>query len=177
MRLHLFGPSIGLAILLTATSAQAQRADDEAPPAVVNDVTACRAIQDEKARLDCYDRTVGALSSQVQARDVVVLNRAEVRRTRRSLFGFNLPRLPFFGGGGGGGEDDIDEITSTITSASPLANGRYRVVLEDGAVWRTTEAVVTIPRAGRPITLKKAMMGSYFMKVGNGRSVRAMRIN
>lgn len=162
--------------LLSTAPASAQVAAPS-QPAGLKAVAACRSITDAAARLACYDSSVAQLSQSVAAREIVVLDRQEVRRTRRSLFGFSLPRLPFLGGDGDNdGQEAVREITANIVRAAAVGNDRYQVTLDDGAVWRTTEAVRNVPRAGRAVTLRRAALGSFWMDYGSGRAVRAMRI-
>lgn len=148
--------------------------------AIVSGVTACRAITEADARLACFDKAAAALGDAVSQKNIVVLDRNAVRETRRSLFGFNLPRLPFFGG-----RDDADalpetrEIQSTIAAASPLRYDNWRITLPDGAVWQTTEAFrgYKTPSAGSAVTITRGPLGSYTMKIGSQRAVRVARQN
>ena len=43
-------------------------------------------------------------------------------------------------------------------------------------MWQTTEAMSIIPAAGDALEIKAGIMGGYFLKVRNKRSVRAKRI-
>lgn len=164
-------------ILLAAAPANGQKASVEQPQ-VLNDLAACQRIAADTERLACFDRKVAQLSKQVAVRDVVVIDREDIRKTRRSLFGFSIPDLPFFKKDRNGSEEEeVSEITAKVQSASGDAYGKYTVRLQDGAVWRTTEPVKKAPRAGGEVTLKKAALGSYMMRVGTARGVRAMRVN
>ena len=81
---------------------------------LLNAVTACRAIGDATQRLACYDEAATRLTQAVGRNDVVVLDREDIRQTRRSLFGFHLPRLPLFGGGAREVQETPEEITATV---------------------------------------------------------------
>src|SRR5829696_6737424 len=59
----------------------------------------CRAITGDAERLACFDRAAASLQAAAERRDVVVVDRQQVRESRRRLFGLPLPRLPIFGGG------------------------------------------------------------------------------
>ena len=164
-------------IACLAAPAYGQSASDE-QPAVLSDLAACRAITVDAGRLACFDRNVERLTTLVASRDVVVMDREEVRKTRRSLFGFSFPDLPLFGKNRDSGqEEEISEITARVQSASVDGFGKYTVRLEDGAVWRTTEPAKKAPKAGGEVTLKKAALGSYMMRVSGARGVRAVRVN
>jgi hypothetical protein len=144
---------------------------------LVNAVSACRAIGDATQRLACYDEAATRLTQAVGRNDVVVLDREDIRQTRRSLFGFHLPRLPFLGGGAREVAETPDEITATVSAASNIGYDKYRIRLEDGAVWQTTEASAYIrpPHAGSIVVIRRGAMGNYFMRIDGQRGLRAMR--
>jgi hypothetical protein len=144
---------------------------------LLNAVSACRAIDDATRRLACYDEAATRLSQAVGRNDVVVLNREDIRQTRRSLFGFHLPRLPFLGGGAREVEETPDEITATVSAASNIGYDKWRIRLQDGAVWQTTEssAYIQPPHAGSIVVIRRGAMGNYFMRIDGQRGLRAMR--
>ena len=59
---------------------------------------ACKATSDNIARLACFDREVASLLAATQSQDVVIVERGEVRKARKGLFGFSLPNLGFLTG-------------------------------------------------------------------------------
>jgi hypothetical protein len=144
---------------------------------LLNAVTACRGIGDATQRLTCYDEAATRLTQAVGRNDVVVLDREDIRQTRRSLFGFHLPRLPIFGGGAREVQETPDEITATVSAASNIGYDKYRIRLEDGAVWQTTESSpsITPPHAGSSVVIRRGAMGNYFMRIDGQRGLRAMR--
>jgi len=143
----------------------------------LNAVVACREIGDAARRLACYDEAATRLTQAVGRNEVVVLDREEIRQTRRSLFGFHLPRLPIFGGGAREVAETPDEITATVAAASNIGYDKYRIRLEDGAVWQTTEssASITPPHTGSSVVIRRGAMGNYFMRIDGQRGLRAMR--
>jgi len=54
--------------------------------------------------------------------------------------------------------------------------GRWNIAIPEGAVWQTTETMPIAPAVGDEVTIQVGMMGGYFLKVRNRRSVRAKRI-
>ena len=74
-------------------------------PEVIERITACRTIAASAERLACFDREVAALEAAADAREIAVVDREQVRRTRRSLFGLRLPDLGIFGDDDDEGED------------------------------------------------------------------------
>jgi hypothetical protein len=156
-----------------ALAAPAVAADE--PPAAIQALGACRAMTDNAQRLACYDRAAGALLQSVAAKETVVLDKQAVTKTKRSLFGFSLPRLPFFGDGKDEKEEftQIDEPIKTIRS---IGYGRFRFTLDEGATWETTEGINALPKPGEKVLIKKGLMGSYFIKFEGNRSVKGMRV-
>jgi hypothetical protein len=144
---------------------------------LVRALAACRSQTDDTARLRCYDAAAGALTEAATSGKVVVVDQEDVRKTRRSLFGFSLPKLPFFSGDDSADEQQ-DELTGKIASAGPLGYGKYRIKLEDGALWETTEGVSTIrdPKRGDTVVIKRGPLGSYMIRIAGQRGLRAKRV-
>ena len=167
------------ALLITvaiASPATAQRRAKDAPPSpMVDALTACRAITENAARLACYDQASARLTEAVGKGEVIVMDQQEVKQTRRSLFGFNLPRLPLFRGDSG---PDEDELTAKIVSASRIGYDKYRLRLEGNGVWETTESSsrISVPRSGQSVLIKRGPLGSYMMRIDGQRAVRAKRV-
>src|SRR5690606_8398267 len=122
-----------------------------------------------------------ALDAADAKNEIAVLDREAVRETRRSLFGFSLPRLPFLGGGRDEGEEKdegLQSIEATIKSARSLGYGKWQIELDSGAQWATTETVAgRAPSAGKAIEIKRGAIGSYFGKIEGGRAVRMTRVD
>lgn len=164
-----------------AAGASAQQANDAVSPRpeAVTRVFDCRTLQAAEERLACYDREVGALQAAEAAREVVVYDREQVRRTRRSLFGIPLPNLNIFGGGDDKEEGEgFTQIESTIRSITQDGRGRYLVTLEDGARWAQIDnrELSATPRHGQPIRIRRAAMGSYLANIGGNVAIRVRRV-
>lgn len=135
----------------------------------------CRAIADSGARLACFDANASALDSAERQGEVVVMDRSQIAETRREMFGFTAPSLPRLFGPAGGAE--IDAIETTLESANRGPDDRWTFRLADGGVWRQIDTSnVYIPnRAGRPVRVRRAAMGSFFLTVGDSPAVRVRR--
>ncbi|WP_336969521.1 hypothetical protein [Sphingobium aromaticiconvertens] len=142
----------------------------------------CRTITDSAARLACYDRQVGAMETASQNDEVVVLDKEELKKTRRSLFGFSLPKLPFLGDNDGdqaeGAQTEFTTIEAKLSAVRNLGYGKWSFRLDDGAEWQTTEAIPTrSPKTGMAIKIKRAAMGSFMGSVNGWPSVRMKRVS
>ena len=172
----------GILLLTIATSAHAAPQRQQPRPEIFSDLLKCRGITDDTQRLTCFDRQVGAMESAAQRDEVVVLDKGELNKTRKTLFGFSFPKLPFLSGGddekkGEKEEEGFSHIVAKIASVKNLGYGKWQIVLEDGAQWATTEAItVGDPKAGQSIEIKRAAMGSFMSKIEGGRAVRIKRI-
>jgi hypothetical protein len=163
------------ALALLATPAAAQ---EKGPPnPLIGALTTCRQMAQDAARLACYDRAAGNLIGAVAQGQVTVFGKEEVRRTRRSLFGFPLPDLPIFRVKGADDKEPRN-LSTTLTSMSPAGYGRYRFTVENGTMtWETVDAVRYYDgRPGDKVEIRPASLGSYFLKVGHDVWVRVRRV-
>jgi hypothetical protein len=144
---------------------------------VLREFGACRATPDAAARLACFEKTFDGFEKAVKAKEVTIVDKADVREARRSLFGFTLPKIDMFGGGRSDPADDFVEINSTVASARDSGGGRIEIRLADesGAVWQTTDPMAFPPRPGAKIRIRQGALGNYFLTVG-GRSYRGQRL-
>ena len=143
--------------------------------ATVEQLLACRSIPDRMVRLDCFDRETLVLTGAIMRHDIVVVDRDEVRRTRRTLFGLTVPSMAFLGGD----KDDLKQIDGTLSGTSHNRDGGYIFRLEDGSRWTQVDdrAFALQPQAGEKVLVKRATMGSYMLIVGRQPGVRVQRLN
>ena len=172
------------ALALPAAVLAAPPRNAQERPAALEAMLRCRTLTDEHARLLCFDREVAAFEAAAAARDVVIIDRKQVRETRRSLFGLRLPRLAIFGGGGGSSnadrdDEELDQLEGVVASALQTADNRWVIRLQDGATWRQIDdqTLGRRPRAGSKVLIKRAAMGSYMMRLDGQPGVRARREN
>lgn len=173
------------ALLICATLASAAPliAHAETPPPMAKQVTAlqqCRTESDPAKRLACYDKAVDALAAATASQEVVVVERTEVRKARKGLFGFTLPRIGFLAGRDDNAEDAADaaRLETKITASREIGYGKWRFTVESGAVWETVETNMGFsdPLPGRTVLLERGALGAYYAKVTNGRRVQAKRV-
>jgi hypothetical protein len=177
MKWHL---ACGLLATALAVAAPAAAKDKEkpAPSPLVSAIDRCRQVTDAMQRLACYDTAANALVTAANTGAVAVVDQNEIRKARHSLFGFTLPKIPFFSG-----DSTADEVQrqldSTIKSVTALNNGYFRVVIADNnAVWETTDSSVSFypPRPGQKITIVRGPLGSFFLRIDGQVGVRGRRV-
>jgi hypothetical protein len=160
-----------------AVSAKDPPKVDPRRPDVFEALLRCRATQDDAARLACFDAAAANFESAAQKREVVVIDRKQVRETKRTLFGLDIPKLPFFGGGDGHEEDEVASIEDVVATAIQDGDGRWIVRLQEGGTWHQIDnsPMALRPRPGWKVRIKRGALGSYMMSINNQRGVRVRR--
>ena len=174
------GQRIATCMILLVCSTEAA-AEQPSSDRVLMSLTRCREVADSAARLDCFDKATTALEIAVKAKDVTILDRQDIRKARRSLFGFTLPRFGLFGGGDRDDEpaerQEFEELNTTIASVRQVANSRVELRLTEGdAVWVTTDPMPFPPKPGAKVRIRKGALGNYFIAIDGMRSVRGVRL-
>jgi len=154
-------------------------------PDRTQDYLKCSLIADLSPRLACYDAVSASLRQAVQAPAQVAPTGqapttdapaqatppAESSAEDRSSFGAQHLRRDQK-------PEEPDEIRVLVTSwrTSPL--GKMVFTTEDGQVWRQSDSNRVFPRTEQfHATIKKGMMGSFFLKIdGIRRNIRVKRI-
>lgn len=163
-----------LAVLVPSVAA-AQRSDDRSRS--VDEVTACRDIRGDAARLRCYDRAAETLAGARASGDILVLDRKTVVARKQQRFGLATPTSEMFGGGDADKATEVRQLDSKIVAIAPAkAYGRFDIQLANGSVWQTLEALSFPPKSGTMVTVKEAAMGGYRLSVAGERSVLTKRI-
>lgn len=171
-----FVPAMILAIFLAAAPATAQERDRPRSQALT-ELVECRTIAAPEERLACYDREVAALDAAEARKDVVVVDREQLRKTRRTLFGLTLPNLSIFGDDSPD-EEGVQRIETTIKSVDRRPRGKWIFQVEDGALWAQTDSreLPIDPEPGDKIAIRKAAMGSYLANINGQIAIRVERV-
>lgn len=158
---------------VTAGSAGAAQRRDTKPSAALDALAQCVGVAADAERLACYDRAARPLIEAQKAKEFVVVDREEVRKTKRSLFGFSLPSIKLFGASD---DEPVKQLVGVMTASTPLPGGLMRFQLDDGSVWDTTEGLMQMPRKGDTVTVKAGTLGSYIATAPGRRSPRVKRV-
>ena len=161
-----------IAASLVAGHADARQNNATTGNDLIGTVTRCRQIEADVARLACFDAAATRLAA---AGEVAVVSRQDVEQNQRRLFGFNASALNPFENSGRA--DNLESISATMTSARNLGRGEWSIMLDDGSTWRKTDGVEVLFSANRqyPVTVRRAALGSYMMKVANDPPFRVRR--
>lgn len=177
----MIGLRICVVVLALAAPSHGFAATPQAPMAKqITALQACRTKADAAERVTCYDKAVDDLTTATASQDLVIIERADVRKARKGLFGFSLPRIGFLAGRDGNKEDEADaaRFEGKILGVRTLSQGGWQFAVEGSAVWMTLETSFSfkIPEPGRVVLIERGAMGSYSARVGNGGWVRVKRI-
>lgn len=169
----------GAALVLTGNPALAQQAQTAERPvydsSILDELKSCQGLIDDAERLACFDAKVAGLVAANDAGDVQLVDREDVRETRRSLFGFSLPDLGIFGGS----EEEEEELfTTTIASVRYFGRSGVRFTTAEGAVWEMNNVPSRLRtiKPGDTAEFKEASLGFYFVRIENQMGVKGKRI-
>jgi hypothetical protein len=139
---------------------------------------ACTGLSDDASRLSCYDAAFGAAKSptaqQPGAAKSPTAQQPGVRKTdTEAKFGDNGQIHP-------DRKADLPKsLNAQVQQVTPLSTGLYRLTLDNGQVWRTTQADWALEfKANDTITITRMVLGGYEISLaGKNRTVSAKRIN
>jgi hypothetical protein len=170
--------AIAAALLATLPAAASAQPIAQQRPALLNSLAACRALAEAAARLACFDRAAAAIDEAEKRKDLVVVDRDQLRKTRRTLFGLTLPNLSVFGDDSPD-EDGVQRIETTIKNLTQNGLGKWVFTLADQAgVWEQTDSrnLAIDPRPGHRIKIRRAALGSYLANVQDQTAIRVRRL-
>jgi hypothetical protein len=169
---------LGCAVMLVSTSAVAAETRKAEPRAEAFEaLVRCRTLADDAARLQCFDGTAAKLEEAAARKELVVIDKKQIRETKRTLFGLALPDLGLFGSDDEA--DEVKQIEGVLAGVGYNRDGGYTFRLADGARWSQTDSkpIALKPRAGNKVVVKRGMLGSYSMSIAGQPAVKVERIN
>jgi hypothetical protein len=168
-----------LSAMALPVAALAEKAPALDRPESFRKLIECRTITDNAERLSCFDRQAAILDTAERNSEVMIVDRQQAAKAKKGLFGLSLPSI-----GGLFGKDDkvtgeeVNAIESTIKSVAMNKAGKLVIVIEDGARWVQIDTQsVRSPKAGQPIRIRRAAMGSFFANINNQTAIRMRREN
>jgi len=169
-----------LIALTSPASLAAQEPEAADRPAYLEELKSCQLLSDDAQRLACFDSKVSAMISASEAGDVRVVDRADVDRTRRSLFGFNVPDVGILKDDKPEKDEDGEDklFETTITKVRYRSSKKAQFTTAEGAVWEMND----IPRRlakikpGAVAVFKPASFNYYFIRIDGQMGVKGRRI-
>jgi len=161
-----------------AVSALAQ--DESLSDSPMAALYACQVIPVAADKLACFERETASLQALETGQELTVVDVATATELKKESFGFNMPSLPKLKLPKLGGDGETDEVRLPIKRVRSVGRD-YVVEMENGQVWRQVGGRLNyVPREkDTPLEaiISSAAMGSYKMKISNGReTVRGLRV-
>jgi len=152
--------SIGLLTGVMLGAATAHSADRPAA------LLACRDVQDNDARLACFDRESARLAAGPDGTPAL---------TPEGRFG--LPRAVIAAKEATGPRlAEATVLRARLRLVASRSDGLLAFTLDNGQVWRQVEpGNDLLARPGDPVQLSKGALGSYWLRSASGRTCRVMR--
>jgi hypothetical protein len=169
----------GSLLLACGVAVLAQQPGWPGSASVVDGLRGCRGIASAEARATCYDANVGTLLVAIEEGDVRLVDREQVRKTRRQLFGLAMPETELLKA------DDKDKaeeasgmFETTIASSRQTGPANWRFTTAEGAVWEINNPPRKIApiAAGDKVVFKKASLGYYFIRINGQLGVKGRRV-
>ena len=169
------GLFLSVAILAAALPVSGSAQEGEVAQDQLAALRECRTIAGDSSRLACFDAAAAEVISQADTGEFSIVDKEDIRSTRRGLFGFSLPKLGVFGAGD---DEDIDTtMQSRITGVRQLRSDQWEIEIEEGSVWLANNTPRRFkPRVGADIELEKAALSSFWLRVDGQLGVKASRV-
>lgn len=168
---------------VTAGPALAQAPSGQAPSSRA--MLDCAAIDDDFARLACYDGLAKAMSPEARAmaekREAESRRRAEAEAAEKAARA-EADRKDRFGREGvlgyKGDPERIEQIEAKVTESLRDSLGKSVFILDNGQMWRQAEGFPMPPvKAGTAVVIKRGSLGSYRMTFDRmNRTVQVIRM-
>ena len=170
--------ALALAWSAAPLAANPPKMPDMKAPQAFTDLLDCRKIADPQARLACYDSKTAIVALATEQHDIVVTDRAEIRQTKRGMFGFAIPTSRLFGGGGDAKDEEVNRLDSTVAAARRARDGGWVVALAIGGTWQQSDdkALALAPKVGQKVTVTKGALGSFFVSIDGQTAIKMRRI-
>ena len=152
-----------LGVLLSAACGVAW-AEDKPADRIPAELRSCVAIERNTERLSCFDRGVAAMLKGDGA----------LAPTAESSFGMvaSTPRADAARGDAG---DEVMGLKGKVTGIRTL-NGDDLITLDNGQIWRQLSGGQLLLKLGDEVSINRAALGSFQMKVPTGRSAKVKRV-
>jgi hypothetical protein len=144
----------------------------------------CTSIADKLARLACYDAALGANTGPVShsaATSAASPGASKIAPAGSAPAAAKTPEDAFGDTGNLKGSQKPElpkRLTATVLNAVPVGQGLYRLTLDNGQTWQTTQADWAVDFDSRnSVTISRMTFGNYLIsRTGQNRTVSVKRI-
>ena len=128
----------------------------------------CAALPRDSERLLCFDKAVAQIKSGVEGTPAP---------SAENMFGANSDVLSDKSHQTDVKREELKQISGTVTSLHRGDDGMIQLVLDNGQVWRQTDAAVRLlVETGDKVTVVRASMGTFRITDKSGRFARFKRV-
>lgn len=146
-------------------------------------VYACAGIAGAQERLACFDAAVAGLKTAEAKGSVTVVTPEQKAAAAKQSFGFAdggaaAQKAQAAAVGAAPPSEQPDVVTVKIVEAVKARDNRHRFTLDNGQVWEQveTDKVSGLKPLPASAEIRKASLGSFMMKINDGRSIRVRRV-
>lgn len=172
-------PLLTLSTMIIIASAAPTRAQERASaPDYFSDLQACRAIAAAAERVACYDSVTDKIVAARNAGDIRIIDREDVRKTRRQLFGITMPEVAMLKDEDAAVEGRAELFETTVASGRQTGASSWRFTTAEGAVWEINNPPRKLApiMPGDKVVFKKASLGYYFIRINGQIGVKGKRV-
>lgn len=135
----------------------------------------CQTITSQEGRNTCFSNETAKLQRATESGELVVIDQKVAAERSAAAFGLRQPDTL----SSNFEVETPQQVTSTLASSAQFAEGKYRFTLADGSTWAQTDSdpIRLRPRDGATVTVRRAALGSYMLRIERGRDIRVQRVN
>jgi hypothetical protein len=146
-------------------------------PSTAQTAAACASISDNAQRLSCYDNLFRKGPAEQPVGSVTAPQRVATQSPPHP----SSAEAPAgeFGGEFRPPKSGPKTLKATVTGVAPLGQGLYRLTLDNGQVWTTTQADWTLAfESNDSVTISRMMLGNYVItRASQGHAVGVKRVH
>lgn len=171
--------------MIPVQAAKNQNSFKDSP--LFNKLLTCRSINDDVARLHCFDDNIKALDDANTHHDILVVDRAAILARQKQSFGFAPPVLalpkkespsPQSQKKDQATDDVIHEMTDKVSFVSDDGEGHWIIGFSNGARWLQIDdqPVANEPHVGSVVRIRKASFGSFVANIDQQSAIKMRRV-
>lgn len=143
---------------------------------ILGKLYACSDIADPNARLACFDKGIESLKQGEKSKEIVILDKTEVKAAKKAAFGFAMPKIKIF-------DDDDAKAKNNALEVTVLNIGRqgpYPLIrTSEDQEWLVLEEeeIQLFTKPPYKAKIKSASLGSFLLQFeGRNKSYRVRRV-
>jgi hypothetical protein len=138
----------------------------------------CAGITDNEQRLACYDKLFRKTSPEQSDPTVTSAAHTATPSQAPPEPSSAAASVSEFGAAYKQPKNNVKHLTAVVTGVAPIGRGLYRLTLNNGQVWDTTQADWALDfQTNNTVTISRMMLGNYLIsRPGQGHTVAVKRV-